>query len=140
MHFIHTRYTTMVMNKILLLEDDQLESRLYEKLFISAGFEVYKLQTGENCREAAMYFHPNVILMDLFMPVVNGFEALDLLHFSADTKHIPVIVLTNIADSDKEKEAYRRGATMFITKSNIENSELIRQVNLIISSQDAPKK
>jgi CheY-like chemotaxis protein len=75
--------------------------------------------------------------MDLFMPVVNGFEALDLLHFSDDTKHIPVIMLTNIADSEKEKEAYRRGASMFVTKSNIENAELIRQVHHVITSFDA---
>lgn len=123
------------MFKLLLVEDDEEESRLYERLFTEEGFEVFKLKSGENCREAAVYFHPDIILMDLFMPKVNGLEALDTLHFHADTKDIPVIILTNISDPVREKDSYRRGASRFITKCNIENSELVLQVRSLISTR-----
>ncbi len=116
------------MKKILIIEDDEFESRLYNNLFTTSGFDVFSLRSGVNCRDAARYFQPDIILLDLLMPDVNGFEALDVLRFSTETNHIPVIMLTNISDTDKEKEAYRHGASLFITKSNIENAELVRQV------------
>ncbi len=122
------------MQKILLVEDDPAEARMYQRLFVSEGFEVYVLPTGENCHSAALYFHPDVILMDVLMPNVNGFEALDTLHFSDDTKDIPVIMLTNLLDSTKETESLRRGACSFITKSNIENSDLVALVRTFIKT------
>lgn len=127
------------MSKLLLVEDDEEESRMYERLFIQEGFEVFKLKSGENCHEAAVYFRPDVILMDLFMPKVNGLDALDTLHFHADTKDIPVIMLTNISDSTREKDAYKRGATRFITKCTVGNSELVKQVQSLISESSATK-
>lgn len=120
------------MKKILIVEDDEMENRLYQRVFSAAGFDVYQLKNGEECRAAVIYFHPDIILLDILMPKMNGLDTLDVLRFDSDTRSIPVVMLTNLADSTHEKDALRRGAAAYIVKSNIENSALVSKVNDIM--------
>ncbi len=122
------------MNKILLVEDDEVDSRLYVNLFTKNGYEVLALPNGVDCHTNALEFAPQIILLDIMMPKMNGFDTLDVLHFDPNTAKIPVIVLTNLSDEHYEKEARKRGAVLFLTKSNVENSQLLQHVNDIINA------
>jgi PleD family two-component response regulator len=122
------------MSKILVVEDDQPESRLYQNLFSKEGFEVVAIDNGHDCREKAIAEKPDVILLDIMMPQMNGFETLDVLRFDEETKKIPVVMLTNLSDKHYEDEALRRGAVKYVVKSQIENSKLVALVRDVMSA------
>jgi PleD family two-component response regulator len=131
------RYTTKCMSKILLVEDDVIESRMYQNLFAKENFELVAVDNGQDCRAKAIEMKPDIILLDVMMPKMNGFETLDVLQFDAETKGIPVIMLTNLSDKHYEDEALRRGAVKYIIKSQIENSKLLRIIRDIISAYES---
>ncbi|HUD19063.1 MAG TPA: response regulator [Patescibacteria group bacterium] len=122
------------MSKVLLVEDDEEESRLYQRLLTIEGFDVLTVDNGADCVEAGRTFHPDLILLDIMMPKMNGLDTLDVLHFDPDLKKVPVVVLTNLSDQHYADEAIRRGAVKFITKSNIENPALIQIIRDIMSA------
>lgn len=122
------------MSKVLLIEDDPAESRLYQRLLTIEGFEVMAITNGSDCRASALTFHPDIILMDIMMPKMNGFEALDVIHFDERLKHIPVVMLTNLSDQHYKDEALRRGAVQFVVKSQVENKEFIRIVHDVLNA------
>ncbi|OGG29572.1 hypothetical protein A3A63_03120 [Candidatus Gottesmanbacteria bacterium RIFCSPLOWO2_01_FULL_46_9] len=126
------------MGKILLVEDDPMESRLYQNLFTKEGFEVVAIDNGHDCREKTLEVKPDVILLDIMMPKMNGLDALDVLRFDPETKKYPVIILTNLSDQHYQDEAAKRGATMYIIKSQIENKVLVQKVRDVIGVY-APK-
>src|SRR5689334_16598756 len=122
------------MSKILLVEDDQPESRLYQNLFTKEGFEIVAVDNGQDCHAKAQEVKPDIILLDVMMPKMNGFETLDVLQFDPETKKIPVVMLTNLTDKHYEDEAFKRGAVKYIIKSQIENSKLVETVNDVIAA------
>jgi PleD family two-component response regulator len=127
------------MSKILLVEDDELESRLYINLFSKSGFEVVAIPNGEQCHTKAVEVQPDIIVLDIMMPKMNGFETLDVLHFDPDTAKIPIIILTNLSDDHYKTESLKRGATLFLTKSNIDNTVLIQQISDIVRAYSEVK-
>lgn len=127
------------MNKILLVEDDELESRLYVNLFTKHGFDVLALSNGLECHAKALEYKPQIIVLDIMMPKMNGFDTLDVLRFDPATRQIPVLILTNLSDDHYANEARKRGATAFLTKSNVENAQLMQQITDIIAAYSVPK-
>ncbi|OGG11717.1 hypothetical protein A2Z00_03675 [Candidatus Gottesmanbacteria bacterium RBG_13_45_10] len=123
----------------MLVEDDPTESRLYKTLFIKEGFEVMAIENGQDCRQSALDFKPDVILLDVMMPKTNGFEVLDILKFHPETQIYPVIMLTNLSDQHFVDEALSHGATKFIVKSNIDNKNLIQTVRDVIGAYASQK-
>jgi two-component system, NtrC family, sensor kinase len=125
------------MNKILLVEDDPIEQRMYVNLFTQEGFEVAAVNNGKECHPKAVEMHPDLILLDMMMPEMNGLDTLDVLQFDPVTKKIPVIAFSNLSDTQYQQEAMRRGAIKFIIKSQIENKELVQTINDVIGAYKA---
>lgn len=130
------------MTKVLLIEDDPLIYRLYQKLFSLEGFEIELAENGQLGLEKLQTFHPDVLLMDIMMPTMNGIEMLTQLKADPKTKDIPVIVLTNIADMNITQMAISKGAVLCIIKSQTEPSEVINSVKGVLakSSQSVPEE
>ena len=126
------------MGKILLVEDDPIESRMYANLLKKQGFEIRAISTGKTCRDVAREFQPSLIVLDIMMPEMNGFETLDVLRFDPYTHGIPVLVLTNLSDDHYKKEALRRGATEYLVKSNIGNADLLSVITDIMRAYEKP--
>jgi CheY-like chemotaxis protein len=122
------------MAKILLVEDDPAEVRLYHNVLTAEGFEVIELGTGYDCKQKALDEKPDLILLDVMMPQMNGFETLDVLQFDPGTKKIPVIMLTNLSDPHYEEESLRHGAVKFLVKSQTENKQLINVIKDVLSA------
>lgn len=117
------------MLKLLIVEDDPLVTELYHRLF---GFYKYNIKTAVNGKEgveSAKSFKPDLILLDIMMPVMDGIEALRLLKQDPTTKEIPVILLTNIDDESAIKEAMELGAADYMVKSDFTPNDIIEQVN-----------
>jgi twitching motility two-component system response regulator PilH len=126
------------MSKILLVEDDPIEQRMYQNMFTSEGFEVVIVNNGKECHQKTIDVNPDIILLDMMMPEMNGLDTLDVLQFDPQTKKIPVVAFSNLSDPQYIDEAMRRGAIKFIIKSQIENKELVRTVNDIIAAYKQP--
>src|SRR5258707_199648 len=87
---------------ILLVDDDLTLREMYEERFKAEGFSVETAKDGEEALQKATELHPNIILLDIMMPKINGLDVLKKLKEQDDTKAIPVIVLTALIQ-DREK-------------------------------------
>lgn len=104
------------MKKILYIEDDPINKYLVKKFLSSKGYEVFEAQNGSEGVAKAEELHPDLILMDMQMPGVDGYEATKQLKEKESVKQIPVVALTAHAlPGDKEK-CLAAGCNGFITK------------------------
>jgi CheY-like chemotaxis protein len=120
------------MSKILLVEDDELIVRLYEKLFKLEGFEIAVANNGQAGLDKLKEDKPDIILLDVMMPQMNGLEMLGKLKEDENIKDIPVVVLTNVADVSIANEAISRGAVLSLVKSESEPEDVVAAVNGVL--------
>lgn len=123
------------MTKILIIEDDVNLIELYETKFGLEKFEVLIAPDGQQGIEMAVRERPEVILLDILMPNVNGFEVLKSLKDHEETKDIPVVVYTNLgsSDSDEKRElAFSLGAADYLVKALHEPDSIVRRVRTLV--------
>jgi DNA-binding response OmpR family regulator len=115
--------------KILLAEDDVFISRAYQDGLGRAGFNIIAAADGAEALKKAEAEVPDLILLDVIMPIKNGFEVLEELKKNEKLKNIPVIVLSNLGqDSDIEK-GRKLGAADYLIKSNHSLREVAEKVS-----------
>src|ERR1051326_2958741 len=102
--------------RILVVEDMGLQIRLLQIVLEQADYEFLGARDGEEALEKATTLEPNLILLDLELPDINGFQVLDRLRHDPKTRHIPVIMLTAHAKDSGFFEANRREGDVFMTK------------------------
>jgi CheY-like chemotaxis protein len=122
------------MAKILIIEDDPLMARLYQKIFTFEKHEVILAGDGVEGVEKAISSKPNLILLDIMMPKMNGLQVLEKLKIDVETKKIPVVVLTNLAGEKDAETAMLKGAVKYIIKSQYEPKEVAKMVKEILSA------
>lgn len=122
------------MIKILLIEDDSLISRLYQKAFSFDLYEVEVASDGEEGFDKIKLFKPDLILMDFMMPKMNGLELLEKVKKEEGIKKIPVIMLTNIKNDKNIDTAIKLGAVKYIVKGDQPPSEVVAMVEETLSS------
>ena len=117
------------MGKSILIVDDDLTLReMYIERLKMEGFIVEAAKDGEEAIQKAKTDHPNVILLDIMMPKINGLDVLKMLKSDDDTKNIPVLLLTAlIQDIDKAK-GLASGADDYIVKSETMPGEVIQKI------------
>ena len=122
-------------SKVFLVEDDLIMRRLYEWAFRLMGHEIDTAYDGEEAirKLDAMEPLPSIVLLDLIMPKVNGFEVLAHIKGSEKLKQIPVIVLTNSAGKEEAEKAIGMGAIMYLIKSEYEPKEVVKKVEAVVA-------
>lgn len=120
------------MAKVLIVEDDPLMSRMYQKIFTFEKFEVEVANDGAEGFEKTKLFKPTIILLDVMMPKMNGLQVLEKLKLDPETKSIPVIMLTNLAGEQDAETAMMKGAVKYIVKSQFEPKQIVDMVKEII--------
>ncbi len=113
---------------VLLVEDEPLLIDLYEERFSEESFELSTAETGEDALKLARAGRVDLILLDILLPGINGFEVLRQLKADIETRDIPVIVLTNLGSeqSDKDKQlALSLGAVDYLVKSYHTPDEMV---------------
>jgi CheY-like chemotaxis protein len=93
------------MAKVLIVEDDPLISRMYQKIFTFEQFEVEVAANGEEALDKVTLFKPDLVLLDVMMPKMNGLQVLEKLKELDLTKAIPVVMLTNLAGQQDAETA-----------------------------------
>jgi DNA-binding response OmpR family regulator len=119
---------TLQTGRILLVEDDRFLRRAAEASLKRNGFTVLTAADGEQALRMVTGEPFDLILLDLILPKLPGFEVLRSLKSSTETASIPVIVLSNLGQDDDVKHAMELGAQAYFVKANLSLEELVRQV------------
>jgi two-component system cell cycle response regulator DivK len=101
---------------ILVVEDQEDNRRILRDLLTSAGFELIEATTGEEGVRLAKTRRPDLILMDIQMPVLDGYEATRQIKTAPELQHIPIIVVTSYALSGDDAKARAAGADAYVAK------------------------
>ncbi|MBN1778997.1 MAG: response regulator [Candidatus Buchananbacteria bacterium] len=119
---------------ILLVEDDEFLSELYATKLKLEGYNVVLANDGEKGLRLAGEKKPDLILLDIIMPKMDGFEVLKGLKENPATKSIPVILLTNLSQKDEVKKGLELGAVDYLIKAHFMPSEVVKKIKQIISN------
>ncbi|MCA9337360.1 response regulator [Candidatus Saccharibacteria bacterium] len=115
-------------HRILLVEDDDGLANVYVQRLEAEGFVVKRVPNGEDALAAALEFKPELILLDVMMPKVSGFDVLDILRNTPETANIKVVMLTALSqDTDKEK-AEKLGADDYLVKSQVVIADVVERI------------
>lgn len=130
------------MVKILIVDDDPLLVRMYQKKLENDGYTVESATDGVSGLQKVVEFSPNLILLDIMMPKMNGFEVLEKLKSNPQTEKIPVIILTNVGSSDGDVErGLELGAVAYIVKASNRPKVVVEKVKEILAgyTRDIPQ-
>ena len=116
------------MKRILLVEDDDALANVYLSRLQVEGFDVRRVANGEDALAIALSYKPDLILLDVMMPKVSGFDVLDILHNTPETANIKIIMLTALSqDSDKDR-AEALGVDDYLVKSQVVITDVIERI------------
>lgn len=104
------------MGKILVVDDDQSTTKLLELILSKEGYEVITINNGYETISAALTCSPNLILLDLVMPSVDGFEVCRDVRAESQFAQLPIVFFTSVGDVDKKVTAFGLGASDYIVK------------------------
>ncbi len=120
--------------KILIIEDDHVLSSAYGLILSKEGYTVESAQDGQRGVEKAEAFEPDIILLDLLMPVMDGVQFLETYNPQKNHPSVKIIVLSNVGDDEKVKEAMGLGAYKYIVKAHASPVQLSRVINSLLPS------
>lgn len=120
---------------ILIVEDDVFLADLYRTKFELEGFEVYVAYDGEKGIELVSKKKPEIILLDLILPKVNGFVVLETIKKDKKVKNIPVILLTNLSQKADVEKGLALGAVDYLIKAHFMPSEVVTKIKKIIKKR-----
>ena len=114
--------------KILLIEDDDTLAEVYRQRLELEGFEVTRSNNGEIALKDAVEFHPDLVLLDVMMPNLNGFDVLDILRNSPQTRNVHIIMLTALSQPKDAEKAKQLGADDFLVKSQVVIGDVVQRI------------
>src|SRR5690349_5262493 len=118
---------------VLLVEDDAVVAQMYRLRLEEDGYLVLTAIDGETGLSMAERFHPEVIIIDIGLPGMNGLELLDTMRASDGIGEIPVLILTNFDDAESERRSFELGAREFLRKSKTTPDALTASVRRVLS-------
>lgn len=124
------------MTKILLVEDDKSLREIYGVRLLAEGYDIISAGDGEEALALAIKERPSLIVSDVMMPKISGFDMLDILRSTTETKDIKVIMMTALSSEDQRKRGEQLGADRYLVKSQVGIEDVVRTVHEVLG--DAP--
>ena len=122
-------------HKILIVEDDKFLRDLIQQKLTKEGFATVTAIDGEEGVKAAQTESPHLILLDLILPGIDGFEVLKQLKEDQKTKSIPIIVLSNLGQKEDMERTLKNGAEDFMVKAHFTPSEIVTKVRATLKAK-----
>lgn len=116
------------MTKIAIIEDDSVISQMYRMKFETDGFEVQVANNGRDGIVLVEEFSPDMVLLDMQMPIMNGDEALRRIRKESWGKTVPVMVLTNLGEEEAPKDMRSLGIEAYIVKADLTPRQVVERV------------
>lgn len=120
------------MKKILFIEDEETLQKTFEDILKQGGYEMIRSLDGETGLKSAKSEKPDLILLDLVLPKMHGFEVLKKLKEDPKTKEIPVIILTNLEGANEIEKAIELGAKAYLIKTAYSLKEVIKKIKKVL--------
>jgi PleD family two-component response regulator len=114
--------------KILIVDDEELVIKALTEKLLSEGFAIDSAVDGEEALIKIKQIKPDLILLDIIMPKLDGISVLKKLKASSETQHIPVIILTNLYDDERVAEVLKTGGTDYLVKVEHTLADIIKRV------------
>ncbi len=124
------------MAKILLVEDDKSLREIYGVRLLAEGYDIVSAGDGEDALAMAIKERPQLIVSDVMMPKISGFDMLDILRSTTETKDIKVIMMTALSSEDQRLRGEQLGADRYLVKSQVGIEDVVRTVHEVLA--DAP--
>lgn len=114
--------------KILLVEDDDKLASVYELRLQNEGFEIKRVADGEDALATAVAYRPDLVLLDVMMPKINGFDVLDILRNTPETGRAKFVMLTARGQEGDKERAKLLGADDYLVKSQIQIADVVERI------------
>ncbi len=114
--------------KILLVEDDMALSAVYRSRLEIEGFDVREASNGEDALSATVEYRPDLILLDVMMPKISGFDVLDILRNTPETANVRIIMLTALSQPKDKERAESLGVDDYLVKSQVVIGDVVARV------------
>ena len=125
------------MTKVVVADDDRMFRKAAETTLRRQGYSVTTASDGEEALQLIRSEQPDIIVLDLIMPKLQGFDVLQILKQDALTSDIPVIVLSSLTQEQDKQEALDLGAVAYFNKSTFSLGELVKQVEHTLNKGQA---
>lgn len=122
--------------RILLVEDDDALGHVYETRLEEEGFETRRVENGEDALAEALSFKPDLVILDVMMPKVNGFDVLDILRNTPETANLKVVMLTALSQESDKERADSLGADDYLVKSQVVISDVVERIKHHLGMSD----
>ncbi len=123
------------MAKILIIEDETTLQNALKEFLISENFEVASATDGEKGLELAKTENPNLVLLDIVLPKKDGYEVLAGIKSDEKTKHVPVILFTNLESPENVEKALEAGASTYLVKSDYKLEDIVKKIKETLATQ-----
>ena len=118
--------------KILLVEDDDSLASVYVTRLEAEGFQIKRVPNGEDALASALDMRPDLILLDVMMPKVSGFDVLDILRNTPETANLKVMMLTALSQESDKQRAKELGVDDYMVKSQVVIADVVDRVKAIL--------
>lgn len=126
------------MAKIMLVEDDNNLREIYEARLLAEGYEIVSAKDGEEALALAVKEKPDLIISDVMMPKISGFDMLDILRSTPETKDTRVIMMTALSQAEDKSRADKLGADRYLVKSQVTLEDVAKVARDVLSGENAP--
>lgn len=123
------------MAKIMLVEDDKSLREIYSIRLVAEGYEVVSAGDGEEALALAVKSRPDLVISDVMMPKISGFDMLDILRSTPETKDIKVIMMTALSSDDQRQRGESLGADKYLVKSQVGIEDVINAVHEVLNDR-----
>lgn len=125
------------MAKIMLVEDDNSLREIYQARLAAEGYEVVTAKDGEEALATALKERPDLIIADIMMPKVSGFDMLDILRSTPETKNTKIMMMTALSQAEDKARAEKLGADRYLVKSQVTLEDVTREARAILDELDS---
>lgn len=127
------------MAKIMLVEDDNNLREIYEARLLAEGYEIVSAKDGEEALAMAVKEKPDLIISDVMMPKISGFDMLDILRSTPETKNTKVIMMTALSQAEDKTRADVLGADRYLVKSQVTLEDVAKVARDVLNNEAAPQ-
>ena len=124
------------MSKVMVVEDDASLREIYSIRITAEGYEVVSAGDGEEALAVAVREKPDLILSDVMMPKISGFDMLDILRSTPETSTIKVIMMTALSAEDQRQRGERLGANRYLVKSQVGIEDVINAIHEVLGDRE----
>jgi len=123
--------------KILLVEDDNNLREIYEARLTAEGYDIISAQNGEEALVLAKQHHPDLVITDVMMPRISGYEMVDILRNTDELKDTKVIMLTALGQAEDKDRAGKLGADKYLVKSQVTLEDIVNSTKAVLSTDES---